>query len=76
VYKSLSDVNQKLGTTPDWVAPEIAEPPADFTQSSHQERLTALSRCEDVGGVAPCKIGEIIIEAASGQTVEVWRRDQ
>ena len=76
VYKSLSDVSEKLGTSPDWVAPEIAEPPADFTQSSHQERLTALSRCEDVGGVAPCKIGEIIIEAASGQTVEVWHREQ
>jgi hypothetical protein len=76
VYKSLSDANEKLGTSPDWIAPDVAEPPADFTQSSHQERLTALSSCEDVGGVAPCKIGEIIIEGATGQTVEVWRRAQ
>lgn len=76
VYKSLQDVNEKLGTSPDWTPPEVAEPPADPMQSRHQERLTALSRCEDVGGVAPCKIGEIIIEGAIGQTVEVWRREK
>lgn len=76
VFKSLTDVNDKLGTSPDWLAPDVAEPPADFTQSSHQERLTALSKCEDVGGVAPCKIGEIIVEGATQQTVEVWRRQQ
>jgi hypothetical protein len=80
VYRSLADVNEKLGTSPDWMAPDDASPAADFTQSSHQERLTALSSCEDVGGVAPCKIGEIIVEGAvegaTGQTVEVWRREQ
>jgi hypothetical protein len=76
VYKSLKDVNEKLGTTPDWMAPEAEEPPADVMQSSHQQRLTALSSCEDVGGVAPCKIGEIIIEGATEQSVDVWRREQ
>ncbi|HSD69640.1 MAG TPA: hypothetical protein VLB07_08805 [Woeseiaceae bacterium] len=76
VYKSLNDVNDRLGAAPDWVPPEVAEPPADFIEKSHQERLASLSPCEAVGGVAPCKIGEIIIEGATGQTVEVWRRDK
>ena len=76
VYRTLTDVNEKLAAAPDWLPPEVSDPPADFMQSSHQERLAALSRCEDVGGVAPCKIGEIIIEAATEQTVEVWRREK
>ncbi len=76
VYKSLNDVIEELGTSPERIAPDVADAPADSTQSSHQERLTALSSCEEVGGVAPCKIGEIIIEGATGQTVEVWRREQ
>ena len=41
------------------------DPPPDFTQTAHQERLKNLHNCDDVAGVAPCKIGEIIIEAAA-----------
>lgn len=76
VFQSLNDVSQAYAGIPGWTAPEITDPETDFTQASHQERLTALKTCEETNGVAPCKIGEIVIEAAaSGEPVEVWRRD-
>ena len=41
----------------------------------HEERLASLSTCEESLGIAPCKLGDIIVEAAStGKPVEVWRR--
>ncbi|MDH4125181.1 MAG: hypothetical protein OEW64_00075 [Gammaproteobacteria bacterium] len=41
----------------------------------HAERLANLSTCEESLGIAPCKLGDIIVEAASsGKQVEVWRR--
>lgn len=53
------------------------EPPADFIQASHEERLAKLQTCEETGGVAPCKIGRIIVEAAEeSRDGEVWRREQ
>ena len=51
------------------------DPPLDFTQSAHQERLKTLHNCDEIAGVAPCKIGEIIIEAAEDtRKTEIWRR--
>lgn len=57
------------------VANENQQP--DFTQSAHQERLSNLHECDEVAGVAPCKIGEIIIEAAAESTpTEIWRQQK
>lgn len=54
---------------------EVDDPPPDFTQAAHQERLKTLHNCDEVAGVAPCKIGEIIIEAAAEtENSGVWRR--
>ncbi len=51
------------------------DPPLDFTQTAHQERLKNLRNCHEVAGVAPCKIGEIIIETgADSENSENWRR--
>ncbi|MDH4049473.1 MAG: hypothetical protein OEW68_16980 [Gammaproteobacteria bacterium] len=75
IFKSLNEVNEKLAGSPNWSAPQVDEAPVDFIRSSHEERLASLHNCEDVSGVAPCKIGDIIIEGASRQPVEVWRRD-
>lgn len=53
----------------------IYEPPPDFTHSAHQERLAKLHNCDEVAGVAPCKIGEIIVEAPEeAQSSVIWRR--
>jgi len=49
--------------------------PPDFTKSAHEARLESLKRCEDTAGVAPCRIGEIIVEAAAPtKKTEIWRR--
>ena len=58
--------------------PEAAAP--DSARNNHLSRLDSLKTCEEAKGVAPCKIGEIIIEAAAEESdtkpVEVWRRDR
>lgn len=50
-------------------------PSADFMQSAHNDRLKDMKTCDDTDGVAPCKIGDIIIEAATeSPATQVWRR--
>ena len=50
-------------------------PPPDFMQSAHNDRLDEMKTCDDTDGVAPCKIGDIIIEAAAeGPKSQVWRQ--
>lgn len=48
-----------------------AEPSA--TLVAHQQRLDSLKTCEDTKGVAPCKVGEIIMEGATEAATEVWK---
>ena len=50
-----------------------AEPSA--TLVAHQERLASLKTCEETKGVAPCKVGEIIMEGASEAATEIWKSD-
>lgn len=77
IFPSLDAVNQSVANRDDWRAPEAAAREPDFTQASHQERLATMKSCEESEGVAPCKIGDIVIEAAaSGTPVEVWRRER
>ena len=40
-----------------------------------QQWLDDLMSCEETGGVVPCKIGDIIVEDATGDSVEVWKQD-
>lgn len=57
-------------------APAVANSNSeDFTETAHRERLDGLPSCEETAGLAPCKIGEIIIEGETVQQGEVWRRD-
>ncbi len=76
VFASLDEIKQSLGDMRGWRTPELDRNEPDFTHASHQERLANLKTCEESAGITPCKIGEIVIEgAATGQPVEVWRRD-
>jgi hypothetical protein len=76
IFRSVEDVNHAYANVAGWRAPDIDSTQPDFTQASHQERLDDMKTCDETNGVAPCKIGEIVIEAAgAGQPVEVWRRD-
>ncbi len=75
VFPTLSAASTALSGEEGWQAPAVEEPATSTARLSHQERLATLESCDDTNGVAPCKIGEIIIEGAAEQ-VEVWRRVQ
>ncbi len=76
VYASLDDIKADgQDTAIIQQAPRDATT-IDETSAAHKVRLESLKTCEETGGVAPCKIGEIIIEEAEApDSVEVWRRD-
>jgi hypothetical protein len=76
-FASLGDINAAFQDMAGWQAPDVDDSGPDFTQASHAERLSEMKTCEESNGVAPCKIGEIVVEGAEqGAAVEVWRRDQ
>lgn len=74
VYRSMDQARAALSDVEGWGEIPIASETLDFTQKAHQERLASVPECGDVGGVAPCKMGEIIIEGASEKKGEVWQR--
>jgi len=76
VYSSLAKVTESVQDKSLWQPPDSQEPPTAATRKRHEARLESLATCEETKGVAPCKIGEIIIEdATDGEPVEVWRSD-
>lgn len=78
-FENLDEVNRKFPGTGGAQVNADEQRPADFTQSAHQERLNDLHNCEDVAGVPPCKIGQIIIEAetaAEPKKAEIWRQQK
>lgn len=76
VYASGEEANPASGVDDGFVLIDGKTPPTDFMQASHQERLSALQECEQTGGAAPCKIGQIIIEPATEKKLEVWKRQR
>lgn len=73
VFSSAEDVQANNVAVADWRPPEQGSKVDDFIQKSHKERLASLQTCEEANGVAPCKVGEIIIEEAAEQRADVWR---
>jgi len=73
VFADLDAINakQKDGTTLRVLEEDSAEPSA--TMAAHQERLANMKTCEATKGVAPCKVGEIIMEGATEKTAEIWQ---
>jgi hypothetical protein len=74
-FESLAAINEAYRDRIGWRVPGPQESQPSNTLAAHQKRLAALRTCDESEGVAPCKIGDIIIEGASGDPVEVWRRD-
>ena len=74
VFASVDAVNQPFGEgeSKPGEKPAVAPGPE---YAAHQKRLSSLPECGDSDGVAPCRIGDIIIEEATSGTVDVWRRD-
>lgn len=76
VYASLDDARNAAKNTDNWRDPDAGDKQVFATRQSHIERLEKLKSCDEASGVAPCRMGDIIIEgASSGRPVEVWRSD-
>ena len=73
VFESFEAISQAFDA--DWVAPQTGETELNARQISHRGRLDEMQSCEETEGIAPCKVGDIIMEGAEGDSVEVWRRD-
>ena len=77
VYASLDEAKSAAAEGDSWRDPDSDEPRVAASSVPHADRLENLLSCEESLGIAPCKSGDIIIEAAvSGQPVEVWRSDK
>ena len=76
MFASLEAISEANKETAGWRVPGPDDAQIAATRVAHEDRLADLKTCEETGGVAPCKIGEIIIEGARGEPVDVWRRDQ
>ena len=74
-YRSREEINAALENSAGWRMPVDTASRRAEVSASHRERLANLKSCEDTDGQAPCKIGEIIVEEARGESVEVWKRD-
>ena len=77
VFSNVGEANAFFAGTEGWGVLTGDEEPADFTQSAHQDRLKNLHECAEVANVAPCKVGEIIIEAGTdAKKTEVWQQQK
>lgn len=78
VYETLAAVNAASSQLAGWTPPQQPEQAASNVRASHNDRLESMQSCDDTGGQAPCKIGDIIIETGTvgdSKPVEIWRRD-
>ncbi len=77
VFSSLAEVAESVEDKSNWRPPDSQGSSSESTRNQHKARLESLPTCEESKGVAPCKVGEIIIEDATvGEPVEVWRSDR
>lgn len=75
-FASLEAINEAFGDQAGWTVPGEGGVRRAIVNAGHSERLVDLYSCEETGGIAPCKIGDIIVEeAVTGEVVEVWKRD-
>ena len=75
VFPSLDAINDRHGGSEGWRSPDPVEASPDTERNAYEARLASLPDCGAADGVAPCRIGQIIIEEASGEQIEVWRRN-
>ena len=74
-FASLEAINEAFKDTAGWRAPNEGDTRRSVANKDHRERLAELMSCEETSNVAPCKIGDIIVEDATGDSVELWKKD-
>jgi hypothetical protein len=74
-YESLEAINEAHKDIANWRMASENDVGGVRVDKQHQERLKTLMSCEETANVAPCKIGDIIIEDEIDGSVEVWKSD-
>lgn len=74
-FASLDAINKANKDTAGWRVAGENDDRRIAVNVNHKERLKDLMSCEETDFVVPCKIGDIIVEDATGNSVEVWKRD-
>jgi len=74
-FASLEAINEAYKDTVGWRLPNEDDTRRSVVNKDHRERLAELMTCEETSNVVPCKVGDIIVEDASGDNVEVWKQD-
>ena len=69
--EAIADAHRDSGA---WRAPPGDEASPPPSRVAHEERLAQLETCDETGGRAPCKIGEIIIEGDPETEVKIWQQ--
>lgn len=75
-FPTLDDINDANRDTLGWQSPSENGETDDMLAATHAERLANTNTCEETDGVAPCRMGDIILEGADIRSVEVWRRSE
>lgn len=75
-YSSLDAINAANENTSGWLATQKGKKRRGALNKNHSERLDQMKTCEKTQGIAPCKIGEVIVEEATGDSVDVWKRNK
>jgi len=77
VFASDKDARSSLASNAGVVLVDNETPSPDFLKTAHEDRLKDTRSCDETSGVAPCKVGNIIIEpAAEPVRTEVWRQQE
>ena len=65
VFTNLDAINNASAELDGWGELPVDEERMDFIQKAHDVRLGELFECAETGGIAPCKMGDIIVEGAT-----------
>ncbi len=74
-YASDEAAAAELSNSVGWRAPDTLGARRSTVTKDHAERLAEIKDCDETKGAVPCRVGDIIVEDASGDRVEVWKRD-
>jgi hypothetical protein len=75
-FGSLGAINAANKETSGWRLASEVDTRRSALNEDYNERLKNLMSCEETSNVAPCKIGDIIVEDANGDSVDVWKQDK
>lgn len=75
MFESLEAINEANLDTAGWRVRDADGVGQRVVSQDYKERLNDLMSCDETSNIVPCKIGDIIVEEATGDRVEVWKRD-